>query len=93
MTIDLWMLVWSALLCLAMPYVALVGVTQAPNGVAWAFANRDTTIELPPWTARVRRAHANLIENLVPFAILVLAAHVSGHASAATALGCRAGGA
>jgi uncharacterized MAPEG superfamily protein len=87
MTTDLWMLVWSALLCLAIPNVAAAGLAGAPGGLAWGFGNRDEAFELPTWVARVRRAHANLAENLAPFAILVLAAQVSGKANATTALG------
>ena len=30
---------------------------------------------LPAWDARAKKAHANAIENLVPFAVLVLVAH------------------
>jgi uncharacterized MAPEG superfamily protein len=33
------------------------------------------------------RAHQNLLENIAPFAILVLVAHVAGNANAMTALG------
>jgi uncharacterized MAPEG superfamily protein len=55
--------------------------------VAWGFGNRDTTIELPAWVNRGRRAHTNAVENLAPFAALVLAAHLSGSANATTALG------
>ena len=87
MTTDLWMLVWSALLCLAIPNIAVVGVARVAGGMAWGFGNRDTTIELPAWVGRARRAHANLVENLVVFAILVLAAHISGNANATTATG------
>ena len=87
MTTDLWMLLASAIFCLAMPYVAVVGVFLAPNGVAWAFGNREAPLDLPEWTARARRAHANLTENLAPFAILVLIAHAAGLANQATALG------
>ena len=36
-----------------------------------------------------QRAHANLTENLAPFAILVLVAHVAGKANATTALGAQ----
>jgi uncharacterized MAPEG superfamily protein len=86
-TIDLWLLVGSAVLCLAMPWVAVLGVFGASGGIAWGAGNREAAIELPAWTARARRAHANLVENLVPFAILVLTAHVAGSANAATALG------
>jgi len=87
MTTDLWMLVWSTLLCLLMPFVYVAAIAALPNGLAWGFGNRDTSIELAPWAARAKRAHANMIENLAPFAILVLTAHVAGKANATTALG------
>jgi uncharacterized MAPEG superfamily protein len=87
MTIDLWMLVASAVLCLSIPYITLVGLTRTPGGMAWGFGNRDVPIAVPAWVERVRRAHANMVENLAPFAVLVLVAHVTGKANGATALG------
>ena len=84
MTTDLWMLLASAMFCLAMPFLALPGVFQASSGISWAFGNRGTPLETPEWTARVRRAHSNMIENLAPFAILVLVAHVTGLANETT---------
>jgi uncharacterized MAPEG superfamily protein len=87
MTTDLSMLVWTALLCLLAPIVYLVGRVQTPGGMAWAFGNRDRSLQIPEWAARAERAHRNLVENLAPFAILVLVAHVSGRANATTALG------
>ena len=87
MTTDLSMLVWSALLCLLMPTVYLVGRSSRPGGLAWGLGNRDVPLDVAPWVRRAERAHANLIENLAPFAILVLVAHVAGKANATTALG------
>ena len=87
MTVDLWMLVASGLLCLSIPFVYLAGRSGAPGGTQWGFGNRDTTLAVPAWTARAERAHANLVENLTPFAIVVLVAHVTGKANATTALG------
>lgn len=87
MTTDLWMLVLSALLCLTMPLIYLVGEVQTPGGMEWGLSNRDKPFTLPPWAERAKRAHGNLLENLIPFAILVLAAHVSGHANGITATG------
>lgn len=87
MTTDLWMLVWTALLCVSLPFTYLFGRTQVPGGVAWGLGNRDEPFEVRPWAARAYRAHMNLVENLAPFAILVLVAHVSGKANATTALG------
>jgi len=86
-TTDLWMLVWSALLCVAIPFVYVGGIAAVPGGLVWGLGNRDTPLELPVWVARARRAHANMVENLAPFAVLVLTAHVVGAANATTALG------
>src|SRR5215470_2562896 len=88
MTTDLTMLVWSALLCLLMPVVYLVGRSGVPGGLPWGFGNREAPLAgVPPWTGRAERAHANLVENLPPFAILVLVAAIAGKANATTALG------
>src|SRR5262245_24867685 len=87
MATDLAMLVWSALLCLLMPVVYLVGRSGQPGGLAWGFGNRDVSLDVPAWVRRAERAHANLVENLPAFAILVLVAHVAGKANATTDLG------
>ena len=87
MTIDLWMLVFSAVLCMAIPYAATIGLSRIPGGMAWGIGNRDTPFSVPSWIERTRRAHANMVENLAPFACLVLVAHVAGKADATTALG------
>ena len=41
-----------------------------------------------PWAARLMKAHANAVENLVVFAALVLAAYAAGVSNAATAGAC-----
>ena len=87
MSTDLWMLVYSALLCLAMPLVYGSGRFGVPGGLAWGLGNRETSMTFPAWADRAHRAHANLVENLIPFTILVLVAHVTGKANATTALG------
>lgn len=88
MTTDLWMLVWTAFLCLAMPLVYLPSRVTTPGGTDWGFGNRDgSRPRFPAWAERAQRAHANLTENVAPFVILVLVAHVSGKANASTALG------
>ena len=85
MTTDLWMLVWSAVLCLVTPYPGVTVLLSMPGGSAWGFGNRDYDFTVAPWILRARRAHANMVENLIPFACLVLAAHVAGKANATTA--------
>src|SRR5262249_55198340 len=88
MTTDLWMLVWSAVLCLTLPVAYGTGRGMVSGGMAWGIGNRDRPLEgVAPWAARAHRAHLNLIENLAPFAILVLVAQLGGKANATTALG------
>ena len=89
MTTDLTMLVATAVLCLLIPTLYVVGRAQTPGGMAWALGNRSGPLDLPEWAARAQRAHANLVENLAAFAILVLVAQVSGKANAWTALGAQ----
>ena len=87
MTTDITMLVLTAVLSLVWPMVYVVGRMQAAGGMQWAFGNRDTSLETPAWVDRAVRTHQNMTENLAPFAILVLAAAVTGTANAQTALG------
>jgi uncharacterized MAPEG superfamily protein len=89
MTTDLTMLVATAVLCLLIPMIYLTGELQTPGGLEWGIGNRAEPLKLPEWAARAKRAHLNLIENLAPFAILVLVAQVSGKANTWTALGAQ----
>ena len=88
MTTDMTMLVASATLCilLALPYTMGFIVTR---GLYTVVGNRE---DFPPgtgWIGRSHRAHLNMVENLVPFAALILAAAVMGKAGAWTALGAQ----
>jgi uncharacterized MAPEG superfamily protein len=88
MTTELTMLVWSAVLCLALPNIAVLGLRNVPGGMAWGLGNRAKPLAgEPEWMPRARRAHANLVENLVIFAALVLAAHAAGRLNSWTVLG------
>jgi uncharacterized MAPEG superfamily protein len=89
MTTDLMMLTWSAVLCLVVPNLSVTGLTSVPGGFVWGLGNRDQPFEVPAWVGRARRAHANLVENLVVFAALVLVAQVAGKTNAMTALGAQ----
>lgn len=46
----------------------------------------DQPTRLSPWADRLKRAHANAVENLVVFASLVLIANAAGVRTSATAL-------
>ena len=90
MTTELTLLAWSALLCLLLTFPGIAGLMSIPRGLAWGLGNRDRPLpEVPAWSARARRAHTNMVENLAPFAIVVLIAHVTGRTNAMTALGAQ----
>jgi uncharacterized MAPEG superfamily protein len=90
MTTELTLLAWSALLCLLLAFPGILGLMGISQGLAWGLGNRDRPVpELPAWAARARRAHANLVENLAPFAAVVLIAQVTGRTNAMTALGAQ----
>jgi uncharacterized MAPEG superfamily protein len=87
MTTELWMLTWSAVLAMLAPLVYLTGRAVTPGAIAWAAGNRDEPFVVPAWVSRAQRAHANLLENLLPFAALVLVCHVGNRSGALSALG------
>jgi uncharacterized MAPEG superfamily protein len=51
--------------------------------------NREGMPEIKGWGGRAARAHRNMLENLVLFAVLVLAAVVAGKTNATTLLGAQ----
>ncbi len=87
MTIELTYLVWSALLAVVQLLVASGG-TFTRIGLGAAVGNReDVPLAFPGWVGRARRAHANMLENLIIFAIFVIVAHVAERTNEMTALG------
>ncbi|MFC0136267.1 hypothetical protein CR105_24905 [Massilia eurypsychrophila] len=89
MTIELTILGWT--LVLAMVHIALAGTFRTIETGLWRNVSaRDG--DGPPVgkvTARLQRAQANLFETLPLFAAAVLIAHVAGHHSEQTVLGCQ----
>ena len=86
MTPDLNMLVWAAALALVQMFVAVAGA-QLQLGLPMLAGNRESLPEVTGWAGRAQRAHRNLLESLVVFAIVILAAYVAGRANETTALG------
>ena len=84
MSTDLTMLTWTAGLTILMwlPYILahIVNVGLMP-----ALTYRADNVPLPEWAARAKKAHYNAIENLAPFAALVIVANLVHAANAATA--------
>jgi uncharacterized MAPEG superfamily protein len=86
MSIDLKLLIWSVALTLVQMVVAVIGA-QTEVGLPPLIGNRDNLPVMTGFAGRAQRAHRNLLESLVLFAILVLLAQVTGRANAMTALG------
>ena len=86
MSPDLYYLLMSTILCFVQMLVAATGAnTQV--GLPVLAGNREGLPEIVGWPGRARRAHLNMIENLVLFSALVLIAAAAGKANAATAMG------
>jgi uncharacterized MAPEG superfamily protein len=84
MSTDLKMLAWTAGLTLVLwlPYI-LVRLMQ--EGIVPALTYMADAKALPAWAERAKKAHYNAVENLVPFAAVVLVAHLTQTANATTA--------
>ena len=84
MTTDLMMLAWTAAftLLLWLPYI-LAHIANA--GLLPALTYQADDKPLPAWAARAKKAHYNAVENLAPFAALVVVAHLTAAANEATA--------
>ncbi|MEK9660421.1 MAG: MAPEG family protein [Alphaproteobacteria bacterium] len=86
MSDDLFYLTLSAGLCsiLWIPYI-LARIQQ--QGLTNAVGYMENPPEPLAWAKRAHRVHLNFLENLVPFAALVLVANVAGLANEMSALG------
>ena len=89
LTVELRLLAYAVFICIVMwlPYIltairtfGLVRMVSYP-AVDYAF--------LPQWSQRLYRVHMNMVENLGPFAALVIVAALTGAANEMTALGAR----
>ena len=86
MSIDLKLLIWSVALALVQMVIAVIGA-QMQVGLPPLVGNRENLPAMSGWAGRAQRAHRNVLESIVMFAILVLVANVTGKANAMTALG------
>jgi uncharacterized MAPEG superfamily protein len=85
---ELSLLVWSVALAFVQVVVTAQGATMQV-GLPTLAGNRENLPELTGWVGRAKRAHLNMLENLVLFAALVLVAHVAGKSNAMTVLGAQ----
>jgi uncharacterized MAPEG superfamily protein len=88
MTVELTMLVYSVVLTFLIINVpAIGGILQ--NGLATQAGARDGLPEPTVFMKRARRLQDNMIENMVLFVPLVLAAQVAGISNAETVMGAQ----
>jgi uncharacterized MAPEG superfamily protein len=85
---ELTLLVWAVLLAFVQMLVAVGGATLQVGLPALA-GNREGLARCTGWAGRAARAHYNMLENLVLFAALVLAAVVAGRTNSTTLLGAQ----
>ena len=86
MSMDLKYLLFSVLLTFVQVLIAAASANQMV-GLNTLAGNREGMGELTGFAGRARRAHLNMIENMVLFTALVLVAAVAGKANAMTAMG------
>ncbi len=72
---------WTGILWI--PYIVIHVIR---NGPVKALSYRPDVPD-PPWAIRLKKAHYNAIENLAPFAALVVVAHLAGVSNGMTTTG------
>ena len=77
-------LVWSTILT-ALIWIPYVLNRIATGGLMDAVGYTEAPKPQSPWARRMKSAHANAIENLIIFAVLVLVANAVGISNGATA--------
>lgn len=85
MSVELSMLVYSTLLFLVI-IIAQAALAIAQNGLVAQAGSRDNLPEPSLLRQRMQRLTANMQENLVMFAIVVLVAHAAGVSNANTVM-------
>ena len=85
---ELMLLLWAAVLTLVQAVIAVHGALMQV-GLPTLAGNREGMPEIKGWGGRAARAHRNMLENLVLFAVLVLAAVVAGKNNDTTLLGAQ----
>jgi uncharacterized MAPEG superfamily protein len=88
MSVELTLLLWTVALTIAQAAIgAIGGIIQV--GLPTMAGNRDPAPAFTSWVGRAIRAHRNLLESLVLFAILVLIAQATGTSTDNTVLGAQ----
>lgn len=85
---ELNLLIWATVLTLVQAVIAVHGALMQV-GLPMLAGNREGMPEIKGWGGRAARAHRNMLENLVLFAILVIAAVLADKTNGTTLLGAQ----
>ena len=85
---ELMLLLWAVALTVVQMLIAVSGATLQV-GLPKLAGNRDNMPALSGWVGRADRAHHNMLENLVLFAVLVLLVAITGKSNPMTLLGAQ----
>jgi uncharacterized MAPEG superfamily protein len=85
MTTELMYLLLTAILTGVLWIPVVIGYVMSRGPLKPADYKVAPTSPLPDWVNRANRAHVNAVENLVPFAAVVLIAHAAQVSTAVTA--------
>ena len=85
---ELMLLAWAVALAFAQMLVAATGATLQVGLPALA-GNRDNLPRITGWAGRAERAHRNMLESLVLFAVLVVVAFITQKTNNTTLLGAQ----
>jgi uncharacterized MAPEG superfamily protein len=85
---ELTLLVWATVLTLVQAVIAVQGAMMQV-GLPTLAGNREGMPEIKGWGGRASRAHRNMLENLVLFAILVIVAVLADKTNGTTLLGAQ----
>lgn len=86
MKTELFYLLLTAILTGVLWIPVVIGYTTSRGPLTPAAYRVAPTVPLPAWVNRANRAHQNAVENLAPFAAVVLVAQAAGISTATTAV-------
>ena len=76
MTTELFWLILTLCLAASLWVPFIIGVNTTPSREQVSFSTMPAIANMTPWVQRANRAHLNLLEQAMPFAALVLTAHL-----------------
>ncbi|CAN7164391.1 MAPEG family protein [Variovorax sp. LjRoot290] len=84
MRTELFYLLLTAILTGVLWIPVVIGYVRSRGPLTPAAYKTPPTTPLPDWVTRANRTHQNAVENLAPFAAVVLIAHAAGISSGVT---------